>query len=98
VLQNTFLNATVLTWTVALGTALIAIVSVFVLFRVGLLATVVSMAVASWLVSSSLTTDTSAWYAGIGYGVVLVCAVIMSYGLRTALAGRPVMSSVGIDD
>jgi serine/threonine-protein kinase len=98
VAHSTIVNLGAISWIVTAGTVVTAILSVFVLVRVGLLATVVHLAVLNWLLASSLTAKASAWYAGIGYGVVLVCAIITLYGLRTALGGRPTMSTVGMDD
>jgi serine/threonine-protein kinase len=85
-------------WAVLVTGLAASIFSVFILVRVGLLANVVRLLVINLLFACSLTANPSAWYSGIGYGVVLVCGVITLYGLRTGLGGRPVMSTVGIDD
>jgi serine/threonine-protein kinase len=45
-----------------------------------------------------LTTDSSAWYAGISLFLLLVLAAIAVYGFRTAVAGQPLFSGARLDD
>jgi serine/threonine-protein kinase len=83
------------------GTALALIhaaLIVWLLMRVGLLATIVADYVTNLFVFSPLTMHASAWYAGIGYGVLFVTALITLYGFRVSLGGRPMLGPAGIDD
>jgi hypothetical protein len=45
-----------------------------------------------------LTTQGSAWYAGISLAGILVMAAITLYGFYTALGGRPVLGSEVIEE
>jgi hypothetical protein len=69
----------------------------FVLFRFGLLAWVFAGFFRS-LLEFPLTTDSSAWYAGTSLFVLLVLAALAIYGFRIALAGRPMLSGVRLED
>jgi len=67
---------------------------VLVLVRFGLVA-IAALFVFDLLIDSfPVTTDTSAWYAGVGYCAVVAMAVMAFYGFRTALAGKPMFGSV----
>ena len=83
--------------TVSFGLAWAAL-SVFVLFRVGLVAAVVSSFFSNLLARSPLTLDASTWYAGIGYSMLAVYAIVTLYGFRTALGGRPMMGTAGFEN
>jgi hypothetical protein len=61
----------------------------FVLIRYGVVAITAMFLFSSLLDSFPITTDTSAWYASIGYVAVLLMAAMVFYGFRTALAGKP---------
>ena len=85
----------------ALDVMLMAVASaivVWVLFRIGLLSTAVAALFFTLFHASSMTMHASAWYAGIGYSVLFLLGVITLYGFRTALGGRPMMGSAGIED
>lgn len=75
-----------------------AVVLVFVVVRVGLLASVVLLFFMFLALRTSITIQPSAWYAGISYAVLLVLAGITLYGFRTALGGRPMMGTLAIED
>ncbi len=62
-----------------------------VLFRVGLLAYVVSFLTLGLLSVFPLTLDLSAWYAGNTVLVALVTAGLAAYATRVSLAGRPLL-------
>ena len=83
--------------TVSFGLAWAAL-SVFVLVRVGLVAAVVSSFFSNLLARSPLTLDASTWYAGIGYSMLAVYAIVTLYGFRTALGGRPMMGTAGFEN
>jgi hypothetical protein len=63
--------------------------SVFLLIRLGLLAVVAGRLFISFL-DFPLTTQGSAWYAGISLAGILMMAVMAFYGFYTSLGGRPV--------
>jgi len=46
----------------------------------------------------TLTTDSSAWYAGTSLFLLIVLAAIAVYGFRTATAGQPLLSAARLDD
>jgi hypothetical protein len=74
---------------------LYAAIYFFVLFRFGFLTTVVASSVSTMLVAIPIVPQPSSWVFS-GTLVVLVIAVgVALYGLRTALAGRPVFSAHG---
>ena len=65
--------------------------SVFLLIRLGLLAFVVQGVFQFSLLSGiPLTTQVSAWYAGMSVAGILLMAAIVFYGFHTSLGGRPV--------
>jgi serine/threonine-protein kinase len=64
----------------------------FVLFRIGLLAAAVCIAIAGMLLGVPLTFDLATWQAG---GSLLALAVVVAvtlYGFFTSLAGRPLLA------
>ena len=62
----------------------------FVLFRCGLLATVLSGIVFALLAAFPMTFDAGAWYAGSTFLGLASVAALTLYGFRTAIAGRPI--------
>jgi hypothetical protein len=67
---------------------IIVAVRLFVLFRHGLLALVVSAFVAERLLSFPITLDRDTWYAAIAYGAMLALAALAICAFRLALAGQ----------
>ncbi|MCP4899416.1 MAG: protein kinase [bacterium] len=68
---------------------LAAVVLVFTIVRLGLLAAIALNIASSWLWEYPATFDFSAWYAPIGLiGAILVC-LSAYYGFHTSLAGKP---------
>lgn len=61
----------------------------FVLMRFGVVPGLIGFIVANMLISVPLTTDLSAWYAGIAYFSIGLVAAAAIYAFRRALAGRP---------
>jgi len=84
---------------VIIVTALITnALTVFLLVRFGVLALIASTFFGSFLGGFPLTTDSSAWYAGIGFAGMLVMAAMAFYGFYTCLGGRPVFGGAALDD
>jgi len=69
-------------------------VFLIVLFRFGLLPTIVSYIVAGVVTAYPMTTDASAWYAGYTLLALLAVAGIAAYGFRVALPGRPLPAAL----
>ena len=76
---------------------MIAAAEIFVFVRFGLLAWVFANYFGHML-QFPLTTDSSAWYAGTSLMVLVVLAAIAIYGFRIALAGRPMLSGMRLED
>jgi hypothetical protein len=74
-----------------------AAAEIFVFLRFGLLAWVFANYFGHML-QFPLTTDSSAWYAGTSLLVLVVLAAIAVYGFRIALAGRPILSGMRLED
>ena len=74
-----------------------ATITLFVLFRVGLLAWAATTFVL-FLVGHPITLDFSRWYAS--HGLVLMAAAVAFavYGFRLSLAGRPLFGASALDD
>jgi len=72
------------------GTLIFFSLAVFVLIRFGLLALAVNLVVVSIVQTFPLTTQGSAWYAGISLTGVLLIAALALYGFYTSLGGRPI--------
>ncbi len=72
--------------------------SAFVLIRFGLLAFVVSGFFTGLLSNFPLTTQWSAWYAGISLAGILLIAAITSYAFYTSLGGRPVFGGAVLEE
>jgi serine/threonine-protein kinase len=70
---------------------------ILVFLRFGLLAFVFTNFFSHFL-QFPLTTDSSAWYAGTSLFLLLVLAVLAIYGFRIALAGRPMLSGMRLED
>jgi hypothetical protein len=75
----------------------IAAAEIFVFLRFGLLSWVFSNYFGHFL-EFPLTTNTSAWYAGTSFFLLLVLAALAVYGFRIALAGRPMFSGMRLED
>jgi Protein kinase domain len=99
-----FLNATVLfaggrSAAVALVIGLIQNgLIVFLLIRLGLLALVTSVVFYFCFLSLPLTTQGSAWYAGISLTAILLMAAIAFYGFYTSLGDRPVFGGAVLEE
>ncbi len=72
--------------------------SVFLLIRLGLLALVASVVFGFCFLSLPLTTQGSAWYAGISLTGILLMAAMAFYGFYTSLGGRPVFGGAVLED
>jgi serine/threonine-protein kinase len=76
---------------------IINIVAVFLLIRFGLLALVATWIFVGFL-SFPLTTQGSAWYAGISLAGILLMAAMAFYGFYTSLGGRPVFGGAVLEE
>ncbi len=72
--------------------------TVFLLRRLGLLWFVVMFVFASLLGDFPLTTQGSAWYAGISLAGILLMAAITFYAFYTSLGGRPVFGGAVLEE
>jgi hypothetical protein len=70
---------------------------ILVFLRFGFLALVIGNFFGHFL-EFTLTTDSSAWYAGTSLFLLLVLAALAVYGFRIALAGRPMFSGMQLED
>ena len=70
----------------------------FVLFRFGLVATVLTVFSDNLFANFPITLDASAWYSGVGYAVLMIFAAFVLYAFRTSLGGRPLFSAPHLDD
>jgi len=83
---------------VALGiNVIINGLTVFLLIRFGLLALVATW-VFAFLTNFPLTTQASAWYAGISLTGILLMAAMAFYGFYTSLGGRPVFGGAVLEE
>ncbi len=71
---------------------------VFLLIRFGLLAFVAQGIFVGLLGSFPLTTQGSAWYAGISLAGILLMAAMALYGFYTSLGGRPVFGGAVLEE
>jgi len=71
---------------------------VFLLIRFGLLALVANYVLWYILTHFPLTTQGSAWYAGISLAGILVMAAITLYGFYLSLGGRPAFGSAVLEE
>lgn len=84
---------------VALATNLILYcLTVFLLIRLGLLAMVAGAFFNVFIISFPLTTQSSAWYAGLSLAGILLMAVIAFYGFYTSLGGGPVFGGAVFEE
>ena len=84
---------------VVLVTGLISLaLTVFLLIRFGLLAVVAAGVFNDLLGSFPLTTQGSAWYAGISLAGILLMAAMAFYGFYTSLGGRPVFGGAVLEE
>ena len=73
--------------------------TVFLLIRLGLLATVAQVVFQVCLLDGfPLTTQGSAWYAGISMAGILLMAAMALYGFYTSLGGRPVFGGAVFEE
>ncbi len=72
--------------------------TVFLLIRFGLLALVAAFVFGEFLEFFPLTTQGSAWYAGISLAGILLMAAVALYGFYTSLGGRPVFGSAVLEE
>jgi hypothetical protein len=68
------------------------------MIRFGLLALVVNFVVFNIVQNFPLTTQGSAWYAGISLAGILLIAAMAIYGFYTSLGGRPVFGGAVLED
>jgi hypothetical protein len=73
-------------------------VTLFLLRRLGLLWLVVAFVFNGVLSSFPLTTQGSAWYAGISLAGILLMAAMALYAFYTSLGGRPVFGGAVLED
>ena len=72
--------------------------SVFLLIRFGLLTLVANFVFWYVLTNFPLTTQGSAWYAGISLAGILLMAAIALYAFYTSLGGRPVFGGAVLEE
>ncbi len=72
--------------------------TVIILVRFGLVALIASNVFGVFLGSFPLTSETSAWYAGIGFAGIVVMIAMACYGFYTSLGGRPVFGSASLEE
>ncbi|NDQ56030.1 MAG: serine/threonine protein kinase [Acidipila sp.] len=68
-----------------------------VLIRFGLVAVVVIQVFSGILDTFPITTDTSAWYASIGYFGLLLMALLVFYGFTIARGGNQALAAGGVE-
>jgi hypothetical protein len=73
-------------------------VTVFLLRRLGLLWLVAVCVFGDVLSNFPLTTQGSAWYAGISLAGILLMAAMAFYGFHTSLGGRPVFGGAVLEE
>jgi hypothetical protein len=71
---------------------------VFLLIRFGLLAWLAQGIFTNLLGSFPVTTQGSAWYAGISLAGILLMTAMAVYGFYTSLGGRPVFGGAVLDE
>ena len=70
----------------------------FLMIRFGLLALVANVVFYDVLQNFPLTTQGSAWYAGISLAGILLMAAMALYGFYTSLGGRPVFGGAVLEE
>ena len=73
-------------------------VTVFLLRRLGLLWLVVVFVFGSFPPSFPLTTQSSAWYAGISLTGILLMAAMAFYGFYVSLGGQPIFGGAVLEE
>ena len=71
---------------------------VFLMIRFGLLTLVANFVFWYVLTNFPLTTQSSAWYAGISLAGILLIAALALYGFYTSLGGRPVFGGAVLEE
>jgi hypothetical protein len=79
-------------------TLILNVVTVFLLRRLGLLWLVVAFVFSSFLKNFPLTTQGSAWYAGISLAGILLMAAMAFYGFYTSLGGQPMFGGAVLEE
>ena len=79
-------------------TVIFSCLAVFVMIRFGLLALVINEIVFNIVQCFPLTTQGSAWYAGIGLTGILLIVAMAAYGFYTSLGGRPVFGGAILEE
>ena len=82
----------------SVGILIFLSLAVFVMIRFGLLALVANFVVHIILQNFPLTTQGSAWYAGISLAGILLIAAMAFSGFYTSLGGRPVFGGAVLED
>jgi hypothetical protein len=82
----------------SVGILIFLSLAVFVMIRFGLLALVANLVVYNIVQNFPLTTQGSAWYAGISLAGILLIAAMAFYGFYTSLGGRPVFGGAVLED
>ena len=82
----------------ALADALAYGATIFVLVRFGLLAVVTGFAFGTILQWFPITTDLSAWYAGMGVTGVLVLLALTTYAFYTSIGRQPLFGRLSLED
>lgn len=79
-------------------TLILNVVTVFLMRRLGLLWLVAAFVFQSLLTNFPLTTQGSAWYAGLSLAGILLMAAIVLYAFYTSLAGQPLFGRKLFED
>jgi len=87
-----------LTWATVPVIVVIGAIHAAVLIRFGLIAEIVSTLVWALFMTSPITLQTAAWYAGPGYAMFAFVGAIALYGFKTALGGRSLLEGAEIGD
>jgi len=86
-------------WSIASGLYFLDFfLTLVVLLRFGLVATIVSFYVSDILDKFPITFDTTAWYFGTGLLGLLITVALAVYGFYFSLAGKPVFGALSIDE
>jgi hypothetical protein len=80
------------------GTLIFFALAVFCLIRFGLLTLVTNYVLYGVLRTFPLTTQGSAWYAGISLAGIMLMAAIALYAFYTSLGGRPVFGGAVLEE
>jgi hypothetical protein len=85
-------------WVLLIRGLILNSLSVFLLIRLGFLAGVAGAVVQFCLLDLPLTTQGSAWYAGISLAGILLLATMAFYGFYTSLGGRSVFGGAVLEE